>query len=57
VSRRATNGFFKEPVYVPAWIIGVAWAIVGYLLFRYFPPDAAKDETLAGPAANLEAAT
>jgi len=53
----STNGFFKEPVYVPAWIIGVAWAIVGYLLFRYFPPDAAKDETLAGPAANLEAAT
>ena len=51
------NGFFKNPVYVPDWITGAVWAIVGYLLFRYFPPGAAKDETVAGPAPNLEAAT
>ncbi len=42
---------------LPIWTIALAWAIVGYLLFRYFPPAAAKDETIAGPAPNLEAAT
>ena len=51
------DGFFKDPVYVPTWIIAFAWAIVGYLLFRYFPPLAPKDETIATPAPNLEAAT
>jgi len=43
---------------LPIWTIALAWGIVGYLLFRHFPPPAAaKDETIAGPAPNLEAAT
>ena len=53
----SANGFLKEPIYIPVWVIALEWAVVGYLLFRYFPPGAANDEAIAGPAANLEAAT
>jgi membrane protease YdiL (CAAX protease family) len=53
----SANGFLKDPVYIPVWVIALAWAVVGYLLFHHFPLGAANDEAIAGPAANLEAAT
>ncbi|HEX4076560.1 MAG TPA: CPBP family intramembrane glutamic endopeptidase [Candidatus Acidoferrales bacterium] len=49
-------GFFSGLV-LPVWVIALAWGIVGYLLFRYFPPDAISGEGTAVPAPNLEAAT
>jgi membrane protease YdiL (CAAX protease family) len=51
------SAFSQQPVRTPLWIVIAAWAIVGYLLFRYFPAPAADEDTATDPSTNYEAAT
>jgi membrane protease YdiL (CAAX protease family) len=36
-----SSGFSRQVTDLPGWIVTPAWAILGYVLFRYFPPPAA----------------
>jgi CAAX protease family protein len=51
------SAFSQQPVRTPLWIVIAAWAIVGYLLFRYFPAPAADEDIATDPSTNYEAAT
>lgn len=50
-------GFLRGLGPSQVWVISLAWAIVGYLLFRHLPPQAEKDETITDSAPDAEAAT
>jgi membrane protease YdiL (CAAX protease family) len=48
--------FSSLPVRTPVWIVIPAWAVLGYILFRYFPSPEMHEESTADSAANCEAA-
>ena len=52
-----SHGFSNGTAYGSTWIMALAWASLGYVLFRYFPAPAVNEDAFGGGTPNFEAAT
>lgn len=48
--------FSQQPVRTPLWIVIAAWAVVGYLLFRYLPVSVMDEDAPSDATPDYEAA-
>jgi len=48
--------FSPQPARTPLWIVIAVWAIVGYILFRYFPVSAMDEDAPSDATPDYEAA-